>query len=119
MAETAGERRAEDRRFRRTIKKRRPRRHFWLWDGRATTPISAREADRDHHDTDAGGDDEFVVWARSAAEAETGARLWMAARADDATDDMPDGVWLCEREHRVGKSYMTLGVDLPEAGGGQ
>lgn len=72
--------------------------------------IYHRTADKDFSGTDAGTEDMFIVQAASFDEALRGAREWIACRADDTRDTMPDGVHLEEREYRSGKSYMTLRV---------
>ncbi len=74
--------------------------------------IYADEADRDYRDTDAGTDETFIVRASSHDEALRGARNWLAARADETSDAMPDGLHLEERTPRnvARHSYITLRV---------
>lgn len=85
---------------------------FWFSrSGCFARPITAREADRNYRDTDAGLDDEFVVQADKHSEALDGAKRWIAARADEDELAMPEGLHLEERTYRPGKTYMTLRVE--------
>lgn len=81
-------------------------------------PLSARSADREYFDTDAGVFDgevgtTFVVRAPSQEAALQGARDWVAFWADEDQDMVPDGLGLEERvpDKRFARSYMILRVE--------
>ena len=82
--------------------------------GDAARKISAREADTDFRDTDAGFTlskyPVFIVLASSQEAALDGARRWLACWADENEQFVPDDLALEEREYRPGKTYMTLRV---------
>ncbi len=85
---------------------------MWVYDG-MVWPITARDADRDYANSDAGtapytGED-FIVQADTREEALDGAKLWLKSAADESDPAMPDGLYLEERSCRRG-SYMTLRV---------
>lgn len=88
---------------------------YWFWNGDKAVPTTLREADRDFSHLDAGTDEMFVVRATSLEEAEQGARDWLANRAEEATETVPDH---CGLEERMSKrsgwsdSYMMLWVRL-------
>lgn len=89
-----------------------PRGSFFYWDGEAAIRITAKIADRDYRDTDAGLDEQFVVRADSQENAAQGARDWLENRADEDTDEVPDYVGLEERLYQPTKSYILLWVRL-------
>ena len=74
---------------------------FFLFDPDTgvAKPITAREADRDYRDTDAGITyDDFVILASSVTEATEAGQEWVACWADEDEGCVPDGMMLEERD---------------------
>lgn len=84
---------------------------YWLYDPDEDTiegPLTAKMADRDHHDTDAGVTwSPFVVKADTMELAQELAKEWVELWKDEDRDDVGD-MMLMERRWKPGRTYRIL-----------